>query len=267
MGGLWVAHRLGKDLYGVATLVMQRLLIAATLFPLFVTSMKAAEAASVRLSLGGPRKVEATIRERDGAFDINVRMIGVGCFDSATNNRLNREKARLYAMHALARHLGIKHPMVVKGVTMGEARTEGKTYSLTVNVPKEGLVQANPAQVEATPNEGKAAKIDLGKFQGLLTAKDDYIATLHLLSASMLEELPPTPTKTNREDEFYKSVADLEESGAKSFVSLRKEVEADKRLLQMEVDEVLALIEKEETTFIERLKREVDRFRATAKKE
>ena len=240
--------------------------ILVILISLFSTAMRADEPAPVRISLGGPRKVEAIIAAQDGGIEITVRMIGIGCFDSATNNRLNRERARVYAMHALARHLG-KQTFVVKGVTVGEAHTEGKTYSLIVIVPKDGLVPATQAIGKATPKEGNAAKIDLDKFRGLLTAKEDYIATLRQLSRSMVEDLPPTPADMKHENDFFRSVADLEESGVNSFSALRKEVRSDKRLLTIEADEVIVLLEKEEANFIERLKKHVDRFHATAKKE
>lgn len=241
--------------------------ILVVLISLYSTTIRADEPASVQVPLGGPRKVVATIAEQDGNFDINVRMIGVGSFDKATNNRLNREKARTYAMHALARHLGIKKTFAVKGVTLGEAHNEGKTYSLMVTVPKNGLDTTSQTEGEATPKEDKTAKIDLGKFLGLLSVKEDYIATLQEFSKTIAEDLPPTPADLKRENDFLRSVADLEESGVKSLASLRKEVKADKRLLAVEVDEVVALIEKEETAFIERLKQQVDQFQANVQGE
>ena len=238
---------------------------AAIVTVMALVGAKAEESGEARLSLGGPRQVTAVIRERGENLEIAIRMIRVGCFDPATNNRLNREKAKAYAIQALARHLGAKRSITIKGLTFGEARNEGRAYSLVVSVPKNGVVVTEAVQSDPDRKEMQAEKIDPKTFHGLLTAKDDYTATLRLLSASMLEELPPRPKEASREDDFFKAIADLEESGTKSLSLLRKEVEADKRLLRMEVDEIVALIDKEEATFTDRLKREVDRFQATKK--
>ena len=166
-------------------------------------------------------------------------------------------------MHALARHLGTKQTITVKGLTFGKTRTEGRTYFLTVSIPTDGIVVTDTAQPTQGRKAAEGEKIDMGNFQGLLTAKDDHVATLRTLSSSLLEQLPPKPTDVSREGEFYKAIADLEERAANGFASLRKEVQADKRLLQMEVTEVVTSIEKEETAFIERLKQQVDEYRAT----
>jgi len=216
------------------------------------------EPREVRLSLGGPRKVTATVREQQENLEITVRMVAVGCFDPATNNRLNRDKAKAYAMHALAAHLRMKQAFTVKELTFGESRTEGRIYSLVISIPKDGIIVAGDGPPTPPSKTEKAEEIDLGKFQGLFTAKDDYIGTLRLLSANNLERLPSKPGKASQQDGFFQSIADLEESGVRSFASLRKEVKADKRLLHMEVDEILALIDKDEAAFLKCLKQQVD---------
>jgi hypothetical protein len=152
----------------------------------------------------------------------------------------------------------MKQAFTVKGLTFGKSRTEGRVYSLTISILKDGVIVAGDSPPNPHSKAEKAEKIDLGKFQNLFTAKDDYIGTLRLLSANNLERLPSKPTKASQQDEFFRAIADLEESGVSSFASLRKEVKSDKRLLQMEVDEIFALIEKDEAAFLERLKRQVD---------
>ena len=199
MGRLRVAHHSGLS-HGLAmTGTLRRIL--AILILSFLTTVRADEPAPVRLSLGGPRKVEATIAENGESVDITVRMIGVRCFDTATNKRLNREKGQLYAMHALARHLGIKHTMTVKGVTVGHSHTEGNTYFLTVKLPKGGIAVATTVQQETRPKQENEDTIDLDTFRGLLTVKDDYIATTQDLSSSLVADLPPTPADMSRKND------------------------------------------------------------------
>src|SRR5947209_1266583 len=58
------------------------------------------------LELGGLRKVRTSIAVVADDYRIEVRMLPVTTFDKATNARLNRDKARTFALVALAKHLG-----------------------------------------------------------------------------------------------------------------------------------------------------------------
>lgn len=247
------------------TAILSRTLVLVMLLCPVTTG--ASDDATVRLSLGGPRKVEATIDERGQAFDVAIRMIGVTCFDTATNNRLSREKARAYALDALARHLGVTQSMTVKGVTVTEARTEGKVHFLKVNIPRDGITKAVTAQHEDTPRKRKSATPDVSTRHDLFTAKEDYIDTVKGLTCLLLADLPPLPTDAVHAEAFFTLAADLEESGLKSLSSLRQAIRSDKLLLTIEMKEVMAVIDEEEAAFIERLKQHVSDFQATVVEE
>jgi hypothetical protein len=226
----------------------------------------AAEPAPVRISLGGARKVEATILEGPDSFEIGVRMIGVTCFDAATNTHLNRQKARMYALQAVARHLRTKGALSVRGVTVDEARTEGKSYLLTVRVPKDGLRQVEQPMKTADAVQGPSLSLDVSTYRSLLTAKDDYVSTVQELASSLADGIP-TLTDGDDKHTFFRSIADREEAGVNMFAMLRKEVASDGRLLQIEAEEVAAKIEKEERKFLERLKEQVRLFENATRKE
>ncbi len=245
---------------------MQNSFILCALLHLFLTSLMAAERAPVRISLGGARKVEAIILERPGIFEIKIRMIGVACFDAATNSHLNRQKARMYALQAVARHLRITGGMSVRGVTVKEARVEGKSYFLTVRVPKDGMRQVGQPSEAAGAVQGPSLSLDVSTYRSLLTAKDDYVSTVQELASSLADGIP-TLIAGDDKDTFFRSIADYEESGVNFFSSLRTELLSDKRLLQIEKDELTAVVETEETKFLERLKQQVHLLEKTTQKE
>jgi len=211
--------------------------------------------------------VEATIEDKGQDVIIAIRMIGVSCFDAATNNELSREKAKAFALDALARHLGIKNALTVKGMTITEAHRQKNIYFLTVNIPKGGVTKAIPTHQDKKPTDKQTEKPDLGNMRGLFTVKEDYTDTVRSLSYVILADLPPKVADTKHDEVFFKSVADLEEIGEKGFSSLRKEIRTEKLLLQIEVEELLEVVDSEETGFLNRLKQHVDEFKASVKKE
>jgi hypothetical protein len=221
---------------------------------LFVTFLQNAQCAlagandaAQKISLGGPRKVNAEITRDADHLDVAVRMVGVRAFDAATNDRCNREKATSYAHAALKQYLA-PHArnvsMRIKGEELIEAGYDGSIFSLVLRVPRDGLTIAEadgkwPARTKR-PNKRSAESASRDEEQvtrvgpsGLLTAKQDYLDTIDLLGAKWLEQLPAQPGHGAQAKSFYAAIADAEDGIAADFAALVKEIEADKRLLSM----------------------------------
>lgn len=226
------------------------------------------------ISLSGPRKATAQISGNGDHLDVAVRMIGVRSFDRATNDRCNREKATSYAIAALKRHFAPQARELsirIKGQEVLGTGYDGKTFELVLRVPRDGFVIAETgARPSASTKRAKTPRLERaeadeeqearGASSDLLTAKQDYLDTIMLLAAKWSERLPATPDDGAAANGFYRQIADAEEGIAADFAALTREIKADKKLLSLELEELLATAAEKENSFVRDLTERVKAF-------
>ena len=95
--------------------------------------------------------------------------------------------------------------------------------------------------------------IQKGNF---FTRKQDHLDTLEALNDSIVQDLQDlrgeraSPGETDR---FYSRIADFEEAQVTRLASLRREVKADRLLLNLEQEEIFAQINRRETEILHEL--------------
>ena len=194
----------------------------------------------VVVSLNGVRQVEVTIGGDRDAFEVAVRMKPVQCFDKATNERLNAQKARSYGLQGLLKHLsGGKEKVraTVSGVTVANARHDGDFYRLTLRVPRDGIeVVRNSETREPSRKASKPPHTEEVQLaSALLTCFGDHAATIGQLVSGFDDELESVRSKPLAGgNEFEVAVAELEEHLTTHFDQLENEVRTDKLLLAAE---------------------------------
>ncbi len=190
----------------------------------------------VVVSLNGVRQVEVTIGGDRDAFEVAVRMKPVQCFDKATNERLNAQKARSYGLQGLLKHLsGGKEKVraTVSGVTVANARHDGKVYRLTLRVPRDGIevvrspeTREPPRRTQKSPNTE-----EVQVTSAFLTCFGDHAATIEQLVLVFNQELDPVKSKPlDSGNEFEIAIAELEERLAARFDQFERDVRADNLL-------------------------------------
>lgn len=235
---------------------MKRFIAVCTLMSVCTTSL--AEDPKT-IELGGPRKATAIISQADDAYELEVSLIPVRCFDSGMNRRLSQEKARSYATEALLRHLGggKRQSATVSNVEIIEAGIVEARFVLVMRVPRKSVQLTDAKDVKPTT---KSPEVNLRR--SLLKAKDDYQETLEIVTQTLTADLPKSNSKL---PEFYQGVSDAEELGVTRLTSLGKEVKADRWLLTTEREELLRAITVEEERFLSRLRDLVEEVESNAK--
>ena len=115
--------------------------IAIVVLLLVGSGVRSAAADPVAIDLGGIRQARATVTQEDGAWVLTLKMTPIGCFPTSMNDALNRDKARLFGLQALAKHLSGDFPngITVRGVRVVSAELDGEMYDLTLQVPRDGI--------------------------------------------------------------------------------------------------------------------------------
>jgi len=243
-----------------------RFIFTTVLIALNVSTHIWADDGPVRISIGGPRKVTASISSQDDGIVVTVDMIAVHCFDAARNKLINRAKAESYAKLALAKHLRGDNQetlsVSLRGKEITEARLVEKRFRLAMRVPQNGItiekVPASDKSSSRTNSKSKIAAINLGG--SVLTIKSDYLTTVESLALSLSEGLPAIPSKQSEQEPFFESIAKSEEEGAAAFSAIRLEMEADKLLLSIEKEEIASQINHSERDYIDLLHQQVLRW-------
>jgi hypothetical protein len=209
------------------------------------------------IDLGGLRQAKAALTVSEGEYEIKVRMLPVNSFDAATNARLNRDKAREVALMALAKHLSGEKSVefVISGAQVEKAGTEGKSYSLTLRVPRKGVV---------VTRQGKSSKPggDRVAFTSeLFTRKRDYLNTLEQLTTTIQSELKMVEEEAKEQkeetDSIPAAVAKLKERYTQNFENIGKEINADLLLLSIEQEELAAALAMRKSRVLGQLKEAV----------
>ena len=206
----------------------------------------------VNIDLGGPRKVSATILEREGDYEIRVSLIAVRCFDPSLNRRLSQEKARSFAAEALIRHLrgGKQQSATIRNAEVMEAGIVEARFVLVLRVPRNGVrfLETQDVKPKATPQEGKTSG-------PLFEPKDDFQETLEIVTRTLSDDLPKFSGKL---EQFYEAVSAAEELGVTRLNLLAKEIKEDRWLLSTERDELLRAVTTEEESFLRSLRVRVE---------
>jgi len=191
---------------------------------LILVAASTAVAEPTRVEVGGPRAVRAEIDTADGQHIVIVWMRPVRVFDAPTNAEINREKARLYALQALAKHLGGAE-LTLSGASIDKAGPDGNEYRLTLRVP------ADKVRVAATTTENAAPAADEVRVRApkLFTAGAEHRQTIHALADAVRQSLRAAVAEKERE-QFLESVAAIESAIKDSSKLLRREIEADRLL-------------------------------------
>ncbi len=232
---------------------MMRARLTIGCFVVLVPALSAAADDKARtFDLGGPRQVKAEITAEEEDYVIKVRMRAVRVFDATTNAELNQEKARQYALQALARHLSDKKTVhfTVSGAVVDAARLEKSTYLLTLRVPRRGvtLLSEDVKPVDAPRTERVTFS------SALFRARRDHEDTINRLAAVLAANLRNAEKKADPDDKraFTESVRGIEKRGVENFDALADAVKADLLLSTVEMfgkpserDELLAAVEQQ----------------------
>jgi hypothetical protein len=194
----------------------------------------------VLINLGGPRKVLAKITLADGEYRVDVRMLAVQAFDKATNDKVNRDKARLLALQALIRHLSGKNEAeaTLSGARIVSTGQDKQFFTLTLALPKDkfSLVEPSNPAVEPAGNIPGHGGERLKWKSELFTKKDDLLRTIDFLAMQFLNDIA---LAEKAEKEFDDRIAETEERAAIAFKALRNEVASEILLLSIEKEELV----------------------------
>ena len=146
------------------------------------------------VSLNGVRQVEVTIGGDSDTFEVAVRMRPVECFDKATNERLNAQKARSYGLQGLLKHMTggtEKVQASASGVTVSNTRHDGKFFRLTFRVPRDGIEVVRNSETREPPRKVSKPPLtdEVQLTSALLTCFGDHAATIEQL-VSVFDALP-----------------------------------------------------------------------------
>ncbi len=239
------------------------MMIVASWFVILVSSCLSSQEPT-EIVLGGPRKVVASIETDPDSFLVRVRMRAVQCFDATTNRRLNQQKASLMASRVLLIHLKGRKSNQTQRIEVSNTETvssslKGDLFEQTIRFPREKVVVVAPEEIhkrkakDRPPHHESPSDIQEGN---LFTCKQDHLDTLESLSDSIVEDLRDvrreraSPGKT---DHFYSRIADCEEAQVTRLATLRREVKADRLLLNLEQEEIFAQINRRETETLHEL--------------
>jgi hypothetical protein len=211
----------------------------------------------VAVDLGGARQAKATVATSIDTFTVQIRFLAVQAFDPATNDRVNREKGREFALLALVKHLtaGKKGTYAVTGATVTAAEASGDRFHLTLQVPRAGVTREDPG---AAPAKGRAERVAYTSV--LFTRKRDQEQTLASLQAALLAEVENVRTLTER-DEALAALNKAESRGLGHLKKLSDDIKSDLLLLGLERDELLGAVGKARQEFTAAVKAAVEDVR------
>lgn len=214
---------------------------------------------NITVDLGGLRQAKAALTVLDSDYRIKVRMLPVSCFDSGTNARLNRDKARRLALQALAKHLSGKKSveLTVSGAQVEKFGTDGKFYTLSLRVPRDGVSMVREAG--EPPPAARKDRERVAFNDDLFTRKHDYTDSLEKLAGSLSSELEKAAKPDASADSFSLAIAEIEERETANLENLEKEIGADRLLLDFDRGELTEALKKQRA-------RMMDQLRAAVKK-
>lgn len=204
------------------------------------------------VDLGGLRQVKANLTISESDYLIKLRMLAVQCFDPTTNATLNREKGRQLALQALARYLSDRPAaqLTVSGARVENTSGDGKVYSLTLRVPRRGVVlvqEGTKPPEKPVPNDKASDQVVFSS--SLFTARRDYLNTLEQLAINCLADLQRVERAVGKakktEPAFFQNIAELEERALANLDRFAAAVKDERLLLTVEKEELSAALSRE----------------------
>ena len=152
------------------------------------------------IDLGGLRKVQAIVTTADDNYSIQVHFLAVACFDQATNREMNLGLGRSFAFQALARHLAGQGDteLVVSGARTISSELSGKSFSMTLQVPRAGVqIVAKDAHSSAPKSDEHGADAEVVATDGsALTRKGQYEKMIAELGVLLQKEIKAVRVET-----------------------------------------------------------------------
>jgi hypothetical protein len=234
----------------------------------------AGEVKSKTINLGGLRQAKATVTASESEYVIQVSFIAVRSFDPLTNTRLNREKGRLLALQALAKHIAGDRPaqLSVSGAQVERTGAEGGRYTLTLRVPRGGLTLLRQGTEPRPPEPGGKVDAERVTFSStLFTRKGEYLQTLDQLDMAVTSDLRRAIRQAKADEagdeSFTFAIAELEERALGNLKKLGGEIDKDLLLLTTEKEELLGAVERQKQHVLDRLKEAVKKQEGRESKE
>ncbi len=188
---------------------------------------------STIVELKGYRKVRGEITTSAGEYVVTVNFPPVRVFDTGTNDEINRNLGREYALRVLAKHLAGNKDLEfeVASEELRKAVFAGDSIRMTVAWPK--------TAVRLSPQGGKSfRKVSPAVFNDtFFTAKQDQLDTLVAVSTrnrELLREVRDAVTKARPEERrrtLARGIAIVEERGLAALDLLESAVKGDRNLL------------------------------------
>ena len=222
--------------------------------------------------LGGIREPVVTVKEDLGKFDVTVRFHAVDTFDSATNQKLTRQKGQGFALIALSRYMGVdrSQSVTVRGLTPSRMRLNARSMEMSFSIERAKIQKVNmPARMKAEPAQlvgHKQGTVGNANDEHDVPALDereaDYRDTIVLIDAGGLSSAADL---TEVGSDLYEGIAGIEEKTLGLFEIVRRQAESDTFLQQEERGRIFAKIDRAHEDFLAVLRIELQILEASAK--
>jgi hypothetical protein len=190
------------------------------------------------IDLGGLRNVQATVTAADENYRIQVRFLAVACFDQATNREMNLGLGRSFAFQALARRLVGQGDteLVVSGARTTQSEQSGKSFSMTLEVPRAAVQIVAKDAHSSTPksdDHGTDAAELVTADSSALTRKGQYEKMISELGVMLQKEIKALHAETTPAAE---KVDALKKRLNETFGKLEQEIRTDLELTNLGSD-------------------------------
>jgi hypothetical protein len=220
--------------------------------------------------LGGLRNTVVTVKEGRKDVEVTARFLAVDAFDTATNQKLNREKGRGFAFIGLARFMGLdkSQNVTVAGLTPTRMRTDERLVEISFRIEKEKVQRLDrPARIDGQPRQLAGQKQDgvgpTGEEHSVSTAEaieTDYRDTIYLIdtcgrcSAGYL---------VDASGDIYEGIASIEDETLDLLAMMRRQISNDALLIQGQRSRLLADIERAQKDLLTALRTELQVLEAS----
>jgi hypothetical protein len=200
------------------------------------------------VDLGGPRQIRGSVAAVADSYTVTVTFRPVRVFDPATNEEVNRDLGREYALRVLAKHLSAADEVRFEQSReeVREAKADGERFRVTVRWPRNGVRVA----AGAADRDSKARAVSPAVFGGrFFTARQDHLDTLAAVSAgntaavNAARDAAAAAPEAERRRVLARGITKAEDRGVAAFDTLAAEVKKDANLLDLtERPELVAAI-------------------------
>jgi hypothetical protein len=217
---------------------------------------------------GGLRQVRAAVETAGDDYRIQVRFLAVACFDRATNQEMNLELGRSFALEALARRLSGKEKveLLVSGARTIDSRQDGKMFALTVQVPRTGVkvveVREASGTTKSEQTDGEAVQ-QASADASNASRKGQYEKMILQLGQVLRKEWKRIGSQAGQDAPPAEKVEAFRKKIATSFDQLAAEVRNDLELTNLgsdldpdskgEKDQLLATLKREREALLRKI--------------